>query len=319
MLTYKEKLCFWGLVAYPNLNDQQLSEKINLKRSTITSIRNKLIKNNFFKTLYVPNLSQLNCEMVSILFGSLKNQDYEDVFEKITKSSSVIYANFSKTKFFIIFAENNYSSFLSNCYNCLDILEEKNMLKHYSYVNFPLSISNVHNFLDFSNILKNLYNLEVNSDKVDFKTNKLKLTKKEKLVFKHLVANPNETDTFISQNTDVARPTISSIRKKLIQNGFLTASRIPTFTKLPFELLVLSHVKLKNNNSDWFNKNLNFLALANKRNGFSLGLYKEYKDSFDILSEQSLFKSEPNELLFSLNEPYKEKISFTELINQAFK
>ena len=44
-LTKKEKLVIYGLVRYPQLTDKELSEKLNLKHSTLTSIRHRLKEN----------------------------------------------------------------------------------------------------------------------------------------------------------------------------------------------------------------------------------------------------------------------------------
>ena len=45
-LTDKEKIVLWGLCRYPLLNDEELSSKLNLKRSTLTAIKNRLKTKN---------------------------------------------------------------------------------------------------------------------------------------------------------------------------------------------------------------------------------------------------------------------------------
>ena len=44
-LTDKEKLVLWGLVEHPELNDVELSKKLEVKRRTFSAIKTKL-KNN---------------------------------------------------------------------------------------------------------------------------------------------------------------------------------------------------------------------------------------------------------------------------------
>ena len=44
-LTAKEKLVLFGLVKYPEMTDKELSKKLSLKHSAVTSIRLRLKKN----------------------------------------------------------------------------------------------------------------------------------------------------------------------------------------------------------------------------------------------------------------------------------
>ena len=46
-LTKKEKTVFYNLVKYPELNDNELSGKIQVKRTTITPIIKKIYNNRF--------------------------------------------------------------------------------------------------------------------------------------------------------------------------------------------------------------------------------------------------------------------------------
>ena len=69
-LTNKEKLMLYGLVRYPGLTDKKLSEKLNLKHSTVTSIRHRLRKNKYFRTLKIPMLQNMGCEMLVAIYSS---------------------------------------------------------------------------------------------------------------------------------------------------------------------------------------------------------------------------------------------------------
>ena len=69
-LTNKEKLMLYGLVRHPGLTDKKLSEKLNLKHSTVTSIRHRLRKNKYFRTLKIPMLQNMGCEMLVAIYSS---------------------------------------------------------------------------------------------------------------------------------------------------------------------------------------------------------------------------------------------------------
>ncbi|MCK4347870.1 MAG: hypothetical protein KAW47_04560, partial [Thermoplasmatales archaeon] len=67
-LTKKEKLMLYGLVNYPKLTDKQLSEKLNLKHSTVTSIRHRLQGNEFYRALIIPKLQNMGCKLLAVIY-----------------------------------------------------------------------------------------------------------------------------------------------------------------------------------------------------------------------------------------------------------
>ena len=48
-ITEKEKIILYGLVKYPRFTDKQLSEKFNIKHSTVTSIRHRLFEEEYYR------------------------------------------------------------------------------------------------------------------------------------------------------------------------------------------------------------------------------------------------------------------------------
>ena len=67
-LTKKEKLMLYGLAKYPQLTDKELSEKLGLKHSTITSIRHRLKENEYLRKLIIPKLQSMGCEMLVAIY-----------------------------------------------------------------------------------------------------------------------------------------------------------------------------------------------------------------------------------------------------------
>ena len=60
-LSEKEKVVLYGLSKYPNYTDKLLSKKLNLKHSTVTAIRHRLHKNEYFRKLIIPKLQNMGC------------------------------------------------------------------------------------------------------------------------------------------------------------------------------------------------------------------------------------------------------------------
>jgi len=67
-LTNKEKLMLHGLVKHPQLTDKQLSKELNLKHSTVTSIRHRLKENEYIRKLIIPKLQSMGCEMLVVTY-----------------------------------------------------------------------------------------------------------------------------------------------------------------------------------------------------------------------------------------------------------
>ena len=64
-LTKREKLVLFGLVKWPNLNDTELSERLDLKRPTITSIRKRLHESGYYDFVLIPDLAKIGCELIT--------------------------------------------------------------------------------------------------------------------------------------------------------------------------------------------------------------------------------------------------------------
>ncbi|MEM2899573.1 MAG: hypothetical protein QXT63_02170 [Thermoplasmata archaeon] len=87
-LSKNEKLTLYGLVKYPDYNDREIAEKIGLKMSTVTAIKNRLKKNNVFSTIRVPLLQNLGCEMLEV--GYAKN------YSRILQKLSLLYSSLAR-------------------------------------------------------------------------------------------------------------------------------------------------------------------------------------------------------------------------------
>ena len=71
-------------------------------------------------------------------------------------------------------------------------------------------------------------------------------SKKEVKVLRELLKDSSKSDREIAKTVGVSQPTISRIKKKLINEGSIrTFSAIPNFSKLGFEIMALTFVKIK--------------------------------------------------------------------------
>ena len=110
-LTEKEKIVLWGLCRHPLLNDEELSGKLNLKRSTLTAIKNRLKGKGWFGLRYIPNFHKLGCEFLGFFDAVLgKNVRVSD-FNFVKDSSGVILRSLQDEKVFGVFASEKFVDF----------------------------------------------------------------------------------------------------------------------------------------------------------------------------------------------------------------
>jgi hypothetical protein len=68
-LTKNERTVLHGLVMHPTLNDRKLAERTGVKHSTITAIRRRLRDEEYFRTVRIPSMNSLGCELSVVGYG----------------------------------------------------------------------------------------------------------------------------------------------------------------------------------------------------------------------------------------------------------
>ena len=72
-LTKNDKLVLYGLVLYPLLNNRELSETLGLKQSTVTVIHRKLKERGYIRTVRIPLMQNLGCEMLAVTYSTFSS------------------------------------------------------------------------------------------------------------------------------------------------------------------------------------------------------------------------------------------------------
>ena len=67
-LTGNEKQVLYGLIHHPVLNDRELSELLGVKVSTVTAIRRRLRRAEYFVTRRLPMMHRLGWEILADSF-----------------------------------------------------------------------------------------------------------------------------------------------------------------------------------------------------------------------------------------------------------
>lgn len=240
-LTDKEKTVFYSLVKWPNCNDIQLSKKTGIKRSTITAIRNKLLKHNWVAPVNVPNFLGMGFELVCISHGKASDSEFTRKFKVMDGRFRIpeVVLMYSTHRDFISFSFfRNLTE--SHAFDSLNNSMFNNNNRSQNSVCMPLELCDSFKFMDHSKGIGELFELDKKKEPEHAPVKaSLKLTGKEKRIFYALVKYPGMNLTVLSRLIKIAVPTITKTRNKLIREGFIKKAMIPNIKKLGQPLLFL--------------------------------------------------------------------------------
>ncbi len=331
-LSDKQKLVLYGLVKYPSLTDNEVCNKLNLKKSTYSTIKKKFKELGYYNIVKVPIFQHIGCELLIVVYGTLNRrttiedrlaitkkyfEKFHEYFYIVSESNQAINIAISKN---ITEFERNFEE-LIQIYESFEFLDEKG----FKYVLFPFDMISIFNFFDYAPILKRLFNIEIldssddldlNSDKIKGKVMDRRLTEKEKKVFFGLVNYPDLPDNRIAEKIETTRFTVTKIRKRFYEEKIMRTTCIPDVKKLGMNILAFSHSKFKPNMS--INKREDCLKntisvyptifhVARDLESMSIAVFnnfQDYKEAKDQINkcrvENEFLKSEPKTLLLSI-------------------
>lgn len=232
----REKIVLWGFCRWPLLNDEELARKLELKRSTLTAIRNRLSGKGWFSLKYIPNFAKLGCEFAGVFSGTTSGGRSRKLDLRLLKKTPwVILNNYQDEKFFGIFVSDKYVEFR----RFLEMFGEENseaLKVGFSENSFFYDLENFE-LRDFSGVVNSLFDLGRNEKaKVfDFKGEVGELNVNEKRVLHAMTLNPEMSSSEIAKKVWISKPTVIKIRNRLIDEGFVYVVVVPDFKKLGLE------------------------------------------------------------------------------------
>lgn len=254
-LTEKEKLTLYGLVKYPHLKDKELSRKLNLKHSTVTSIRRRLREKEYFRKLIIPRLEMIGCRMLVVIYTNFSPliplEERVEITEKTIEAFEEIFFSVGEQdKGFSLSVSRDYATIghindiRTWTFGGRGLLEEE----YPHMVVFPFEISKIYRFFDYAPLLKKSFqlNLEEEKDEVDLDfnpQNHVTFSDTEKNVFCMLVGYPEMSDSGIAREVGVSRHTVSRLRKNFDEKNLVKRTVIPNLKKLGFEILAFYHFR----------------------------------------------------------------------------
>ncbi|NDB30488.1 hypothetical protein EB151_13195, partial [archaeon] len=163
-LSANEARVLHSLVRWPNLSDQAIHSRINMKKSTFSSIKTRLKEQNYYDRYYVPNFPKIGFELFSVFFGKLNR--YTTAEERMRVAKDLLE---SFVEDFYIISENNVGFNFSVSENLTE--HEKNLERFFeTYIinNFlsragmetlyyPFEISKIYSFMDYETIIAKIF------------------------------------------------------------------------------------------------------------------------------------------------------------------
>jgi len=296
-LTDKDKTVFYSIIRWPHLNDTELSKKTNIKRSTITAIRNKLEKNKLYTTIKAPDLERLGCELLTVRYGGFNPLASYKVREKYTSTQKFPEVFFKRStdrqRMALSAAENftevkKYIDYSNRVYGEHDFLTDEGII----HVFFPYKVSRIFRFFDYAPLLRQHFNLDFGGEQEVVDTNflekeKAELSENEKQVLYALVKYPQQNDNKVARKVSMTRQSVSAIRKKLEKEGFVKRINIPNLEALDFQILALTHIMVnpkstlvtrKHGVQEVLNQGVHIFYISGNLEFVLISAYKDYPE-----------------------------------------
>jgi Mn-dependent DtxR family transcriptional regulator len=259
-LSDNERRTLLGIVKYPTLNDRQLSERIGIKMSTVTAIKNRLKDVGFFMTVRVPKLQNMGAEILSISYTHTNPASSENNLVEVGKGllegfDELFYVGAGPRYRFSMSMHGNYSSAARVHDSVFDLYSKNDLLipDDCDIVHFPFDRTKVYNFFDYSRLLEQAFGVKLPDPKVEGdpfdgefgQTTIVELSRIERKVLRGLTSNPDLLDSNISKRIDVTRQSVTKMRKRFQDLELFFTLRIPNLEMLGFEIFALVHTHFR--------------------------------------------------------------------------
>ena len=323
-LTNKQKLVLYGLNKYPTVNNKELSALLKLSESTVATIRNRLLKEQYFYPLNIPMLNRFGCELLCIVITQ-----YNSLFpydrRKIALQDSI---GFSEEEFLSIEERDygvsfsiykNYTDFISYNESRTEKLGKLGLVDEYypELITFPLYTSKVRRFFDYWRLLESSFSInqslkEIAENEWFTRGENFQMNEKERKVFIALIEGPRATLQTIGDWVGLSRYTISRMKKKFFDKGWLNKLLVPNLLKLNLNILIIYIIKFnaknipKEEDIDFLDSKYSLFFVYSKLKAVIISAYENYNEYKEDMRQKVTFLKETN---ISINMPLIKDIS----------
>lgn len=314
-LSKNEKLVLWGLVAYPDLNDIELAELLDMHYSTLCTIRKRLQDGDFYRTIRIPVLQKMGAEMLAVIYTvfnpAISVQERAKITTRAIEISEELFYSVGEThKGFSVSMASKYGDICRINDTRIETFAKAGLLdqKHPTEAIFPFSISHIPRFFDYAPLLAKALDIgdrEIPVTGLPGTTSDVRLSETEKSVLLGMVEQPEMNEKDLARHLGLSRHTFSKARARLESEGLLIKKRIPNLMNLGFKVLAISHIKF--NPRKPFDEKLlstgilqnpgTIMLAARKFEAITLSVFTEYEDYREEHTHDLQFLKENDYLL----------------------
>ncbi|MFH1788196.1 MAG: hypothetical protein ABH834_02300, partial [Candidatus Altiarchaeota archaeon] len=303
-----------------------------------TAIRNRLEKQDVYTTRKIPDLRRLGCEIINITHTEYNPiTPYSIRKTRKDENPNIFFEIQTHTQRLSISAEKNYTEarrkleeHIAN--GCVKEYFSRDDVKT---IIFPLPISKVFMFFDYSVLMRKHFGLEADTNIIcDAEiriTKPYEFERNEKRVYHALIENPAMRETKLAETLSMSRGSIHDMCQRFREEALFRTVRIPDLEKLGFEMIVFNHITLnpqlrikdrKPNIERALNDGNHIMIIAGDMESSSLlafRSYTEFQDIFKHLTEfgrkRGYLKQDPTPILFPFDDmQYFMKARFGKLV-----
>ncbi len=224
-----EQQVLLGLIEQPQLTDTRLAAHLDLNRSTFASTKSALRKRKAFRTIMLPNYGKLGFELLMVASASLSASIDYKVRRHSWRGVHGTHAHFftlsDPEKLLTMVFGRNFTQ-LQHRVDLFEYQYDRGKFLDSATLDFyffPLALSKLHVYLDWTNIMRTYLGLElsrVRAPPLDPQPGP-ELNLRQMAVLKALVQEPEANLGQIAKLAKVSRLTATKIREWLLEEGLL--------------------------------------------------------------------------------------------------
>jgi len=243
-------------VSYPELTDSELSKIAGISPGRISTIRSQLIRDGFYREMKIPSLDLLGFEGIGAVMLNLKEAHISDdpahrkLVNDLCQTPGVMYAIESGDKLMVLCAFPRLSSFEEFADEAFEVgCAVSNIDCELDYASFPLDISKVYSFWDFSSLIQDSFSVHMplptkHAPQVAKRDTHVDLSADELRTLELMVQDPVGNDADLAARAELGLSTFRRTKERIMSQRLCMRAFVPNIQKMNFELIVFSLLKL---------------------------------------------------------------------------
>ena len=252
-LKLNERKVLYGLVAFPSRRDTEICINLDMRKSTFSTIKNRLENQGTFKRKILPGFPRINAEIFAITTArmALSTQDTAERLEVLQQVLDLfredIFAIGESENLAIFSISKNFTNFDRN----IQLLRQtgyKNNIFLKNMINYhilPFETTRFVRFFSYPPLLNRLFGLNFDDDAADSDSlifeetiQAYNFSTTERKVFQGLLEYPDKSNRTLAEEIGVSKNTLAAMKKRFLSEKVLMPRVVPDLLKIGIKLLI---------------------------------------------------------------------------------